>query len=67
MRDRPATTLQSLLFTPDTGLALVIGTPATDDARAIAAGLAAAGVTATVGNPRGDGGTAVVDVVVRPR
>ncbi len=67
MRDRPATTLQSLQYAPDTGLALVVGTPAAEDARAIVAGMAAAGVDASAGAPRDDGGAPVTDIVVRPR
>jgi general secretion pathway protein L len=67
MRDRPATTLQSLQYAPDTGLALVVGTPTADDGQAIDAALVAAGINATLGNPRDDGGTPVVDLVLRPR
>ncbi|PZN92198.1 MAG: general secretion pathway protein GspL [Alphaproteobacteria bacterium] len=67
LQGRPTATLQSLGYTPDTGLTALVAAPGADDGQAIAAGLAAAGVEARVGSPRDDNGISVVDVVVRPR
>ena len=67
MRDRPATALQALRYAPDTGLVAVVGAPSAADGAAVADGLAAAGLKATIGVPRDDAGSAVVDIAVRPR
>ncbi|WP_426166451.1 type II secretion system protein GspL [Sandarakinorhabdus sp. DWP1-3-1] len=67
LQGRPAATLQSLGYTPDTGLTALVAVPGADDGQAIAAGLAAAGVEARIGSPRPDNGVTVVDVMVRPR
>jgi general secretion pathway protein L len=67
MRDRASVVLQSLRYAPDTGLAAVVVTPSPEDREALATGLGSVGRMVTVGEPRGDSGATVVDVLVRPK
>lgn len=67
MRDRAAVVLQSLRYVPDTGLVAVVVTPAPEDRQALAAGPGNGDRVISVGVPRNDAGTTVVDVTVRPK
>lgn len=66
MRDRPATELKALSFSPETGLVAALAAPAADR-EALVASLSAAGLDATLGNERDEAGRSLVDLTVRTR
>jgi general secretion pathway protein L len=67
MRDRSDLVLQSLRYTPDTGIAAVIVAPSASDRQALASEVDSGGQVLTIGDPRDEAGVTVVDIAVRPK
>lgn len=67
MRERSNLVLQSLRYTPDTGIAAVIAAPSASDRQALASEIESGGLILTIGDPRDEAGVTIVDVAVRPR
>jgi general secretion pathway protein L len=67
IRDRSDLVVQSLRYTPDTGIAAVIAAPSAIDRQALTQEIDSDGRVATIGNLRDEAGVTVVDIAVRPR